>query len=276
MAICCFLVTDAPPFSQSRPRVGSAAGHRYLLPIAVAYRAHRLLLEKVNDVVVGPLIAIVGSDGSGKSTVGEALVAWMAQSRPAALCHLGKQSGNLGRAIGRLPVVGSGVERSIDRKVGQVNGRQRPASPLASLVIYSFALRRLARFRRMLALRRKGVAILADRFPQTAVPAGLDGPGFARVRADRGLARWLAGLERRQFSWMTGFRPDLVLRLNVDVATAVARKPDHKPEALANKIAEIHRLSFNGARIVDLDANRPLEEVLAAAKAAVATMLPPG
>lgn len=229
----------------------------------------------MKNIATAPLIAIVGSDGSGKSTVGEALVAWMAQSRPAALCHLGKQSGNLGRAIGRLPLVGGGMERSIDRKVGQVNGRQRTPSVLASLVIYSFSLRRFARFRRMLALRRRGVAILADRFPQTAVPAGLDGPGFARVRADRGLARRLAALERRQFAWMTGVRPDLVLRLNVDVDTAIARKPDHKRDALANKIAELHRLSFNGARIVDIDANRPLDEVLAAAKAAVAAVLPP-
>jgi thymidylate kinase len=222
---------------------------------------------------VEPLIAIVGSDGSGKSTVGDALLAWLQESRPAALCHLGKQSGNLGRAIGRLPLFGTGMERSIDRTVKRTAMRRPPL--LASLVICAFALRRLARFRRMLALRRKGFTILADRFPQLAVPAGLDGPGFARVQADRGLARRLAAWERRQFDWMTGHRPDLVLRLNVDVATAVARKPDHKPEALAAKIAEIHRLSFNGAPVVDIDANRPLAEVLAAAKAAITTVLPP-
>jgi thymidylate kinase len=220
----------------------------------------------------GPLIAIIGSDGSGKSTVGDALLAWMQASRPTALCHLGKQSGNLGRAIGRLPVVGGGVGRSIDNRVRQAH-EARSVSLMACLVIYAFALRRVARFRRMLALRRRGIAILADRFPQTAVPAALDGPGFARVRADHGIARRLASREAQQFASMIENRPDLVLRLNVDVATAIARKPDHDPRSLALKIADVHRLSFNGAPIVDLDANRPLDEVLAAAKAAVAPFL---
>lgn len=220
----------------------------------------------------GPLIALIGSDGSGKSTIGDALLAWMRASRPTSLCHLGKQSGNLGRAIGRLPLVGGGMGRSIEHRVRLAHGA-KPASLVASLVIYAFALRRVARFRRMLALRRRGTAILADRFPQTAVPPALDGPGFARVRADRGLALRFAEWEARQFRWMVSHRPDLVLRLNVDVATAIARKPDHDPKSLALKIADMHRLSFNGAPIIDLDANRPLDEVLTAAKAAVAPFL---
>jgi len=60
-----------------------------------------------------PLIAIVGSDGSGKSTVGLALLAWMQTQRPTAFCHLGKQTGNIGRAIARLPFVGASADRKI-------------------------------------------------------------------------------------------------------------------------------------------------------------------
>lgn len=221
---------------------------------------------------MGPLIAIVGSDGSGKSTVGEALLAWLREARPAELCHLGKQSGNLGRAIGRLPLLGRRMERTIEDKVREAEGPRGPGI-VEALTIYAFSLRRLHRFRRMLRRRRHGVAILADRFPQVAVPAGLDGPGFGRVLSDRGLARRLAALERRQFEWMTRHRPDLVLRLNVDVDTAMTRKPDHVRARLASKIADLSRLSFAGAPIVDIDATRPIEEVVAHAKAAVAQAL---
>lgn len=221
---------------------------------------------------MAPLIAIVGSDGSGKSTVGEALLAWLRQSGPAELCHLGKQSGNLGRAIGRMPLLGGRMERTIEGKVKQA-GEARGPRLFATLTIYAFTLRRLRRFRRMLRLRRQGVTILADRFPQLALPSAIDGPGFGKVRSDRGLAKRLAALERRQFQWMTSHRPDLVVRLNVDVATAVARKPDHRPAALASKIADIPRLSFSGAPIVDIDATRPIEEVLAEARAAISAVL---
>jgi thymidylate kinase len=228
--------------------------------------------EQAGRDELGALIAIVGSDGSGKSTVGEALLAWLRQSGPAELCHLGKQSGNLGRAVGRMPLLGQRMERTIEDKVKQAEGPRGPGL-IEALTIYAFSLRRLRRFQRMLRHRRSGVTILADRFPQLAVPAGLDGPGFGRVKTDRGIAKRLAALEWRQFEWMTSHRPDLVIRLNVDVATAIARKPDHSRERLAAKIADISRLSFAGAPIVDIDATRPIEEVVAEAKAAVAGTL---
>src|SRR3546814_4040678 len=44
-------------------------------------------------------------------------------------------------------------------------------------------------------------------------------------------------------------------------------------ESLARKIASTPLLLFNGAHIVDIDANQPLAEVLALSMAAVATVL---
>lgn len=218
---------------------------------------------------MGPLIAVVGADGSGKSTVCEALLAWLQESGPAELCHLGIQSDNLARAIGRLPLIGRLVERKVRSKVKKAEN-VRGVGPLEAFVIYLFALRRLRRFRRMLKRRRTGATILTDRFPQLAFPPGLDGPGFARVKADSTFARWLAKKEWQLFEWMTSQPPDLVLRLNIDVETATARKPDHAPELLAKKIASIPKLGFGAAPVIDIDATRPLDEVLAQAKTAIA------
>lgn len=225
---------------------------------------------------LAPLIAIVGCDGSGKSTVSAHLTEWMRRYGPAAAAHLGKQSGNVGRALGRLPLIGHWFQRTIKRKSTSVHEHfadHTAPGLLTALVISLFTLRRQYRFRRMLALRRRGCIIVTDRYPQTALPGAYDGPGLPAGARGSFLVRWLARREHAVFAWMAGYPPDLVLRLNVDLDTACARKPDHSREALARKIAATPRLSYNGAPIVDVDATRPLAEVVAAAEAAVADVM---
>lgn len=225
---------------------------------------------------VAPLIAIIGCDGSGKSTVCEHILAWVSRYGPAATTHLGKQSGNVGRALGRLPLVGTYFERLIRRKTKSVHARVKAdiqPSLLPALVISAFALRRRLRFRRMLALRRRGFIVVTDRFPQMEVPGAYDSPEFPVGARGNVVVRWLARREHAMFVWMTRQRPDLVLRLNVDLDTACARKPDHRRESLARKIAATPLLTYNGAPIVDIDAVQPLAAVLAEAEAAVAGVM---
>lgn len=218
-----------------------------------------------------PLIAVVGCDGSGKSTVTEALCAWMNESRPTRLCHLGKQSGNIGRRIARLPLLGGSLDKSIHAKARNAQTVNGPGL-LAALVIYGFSMRRVRRFERMMQLRRAGQAIVADRFPQVNRPGPMDGLGLASARRS-GLVGLLARRELHHYEAMAETRPDLVLRLNVSLDVAIARKPDHRPSSLARKVADVPRLTFEGAPIVEIDAEQPLAAVLAQAKAAVAAQL---
>lgn len=68
---------------------------------------------------------------------------------------------------------------------------------------------------------------------------------------------------------MASHKPDLVIKLNVDLDVACARKPDHKRESLERKIAITPQLTFGGAQLVDIDANQPLEKVLIDAEKAI-------
>ncbi|MET0230279.1 MAG: hypothetical protein ABW186_05035, partial [Rhodanobacteraceae bacterium] len=76
------------------------------------------------------------------------------------------------------------------------------------------------------------------------------------------MVRWLAARETRLYQQMAAYRPELVIKLGIDVATAHARKPDHAWSELTDKIGVVERLRFNGARILDLDARAPYAEVL--------------
>lgn len=226
---------------------------------------------------MAPLIAIIGSDGSGKSTVCDHMLEWVRRYGPAGRAHLGKQSGNIGRALGQLPLVGAAMDRLIRRKVDGVNDRVKhdlQPTLLPALVISAFTLRRRHRFNRMLALRRQGLIVITDRFPQVEIPGAYDGPAFPDTAS--GGSRLVVALARHEhatFEWMASHRPDLVLRLNVDLDTACRRKPDHRRELLAAKIAVTPLLKYSGAPIVDIDASQSLELVFGDAEAAVARLM---
>ncbi len=239
-------------------------------------REHSGMDRPVPDRAPAPLIAIIGCDGSGKSTVGAQMLLWASGYGPAAAAHLGKQSGNLGRALTRLPVVGAGIGRVIRRKVVGVRQRRdknRTPGLLPALVISAFSVRRVLRFRRMLTLRKQGMIIVTDRYPQLELPHTYDCPGMSADAEGNRLVRWLARWEQEAFEWMTSHSPDMVIRLHVDLDTACERKPDHRREALRDKIASTPLLKFRGAPIAEIDAAQPLEAVLTDARAAVSRML---
>mgnify|MGYP003631218341 FL=1 len=218
-----------------------------------------------------PLIAIVGCDGSGKSTVSRELLAWVAKYGPVASTHLGKQQGNMSRRFAGLPLVGGWFERFIGKKASTVlKSRDKNKAPdfLPALVMHAFTLRRVRRYRRMMALRKQGFIVIADRYPQLDVRGASDGPDMSVGAQGSRFVRWLARREQAYFEWMTSYPPDLVIRLNVDLETAFSRKPDHSREALKRKLAILPRLTFGGAPIVEIDAAQSLEAVVAAAKAA--------
>lgn len=219
---------------------------------------------------LAPLIAVVGSDGSGKSTLAADLLDHVRQSRPAETVYLGLHSGAMGERIRRVPVVGPALERLLSRKAGKTRdpGGKIPGLTTA-LVIYRLSLRRKAAFKRLLALRRRGIAVVTDRYPQTEVAGFYDGPHLSAARPKSALVAWLAARERAAYEWMASFPPTLVIKLHVDLGTALARKPDHDPELIARKISATRDLGFSGAPLVELDATMPYRQELALAKAAV-------
>lgn len=224
---------------------------------------------------LAPLIAVIGCDGSGKSTLAQDLLHWIRHEYgPAETHYLGLKSGQMGQQIKGWPLVGPSFERLLSKKAGQARTKGAKIPGLGTaLVIYAFSLIRKRRFKRVLALRRDGFIVVTDRYPQVEVPGFYDGPGLSAADADSPVIASLAARERRAYEWMSSYVPTLVIRLNIDAATAFSRKPDHAIELLEKKVAVTPLITFNGARIVDLDATMPYAEELDLAKKAAAEVL---
>ena len=218
---------------------------------------------------LAPLIAVVGSDGSGKSTLSADLLAHVQKSRTAESGYLGLGSGEQGRRIGRWPIVGPPLHRFLD---GIADKLREPDEPIPGRLAARYALnkskKRRAKFEQLIERRRAGVTIVTDRYPQIEVPGLHDGPILAG-RATRTRLAAMQAEERALYAEMAAYVPTLVIRLHVDVDTVMARKPDHDRALIIRKVETVPLLAMGGAPIVDIDATIPYEEELALAIAAV-------
>jgi hypothetical protein len=205
-------------------------------------------------------------------------LAQLREEQPTELIYLGQSSGDIVEWIGGLPIIGHAVERYLRRKGDTAHAvDDKPPSPdvPTALVVYLLSRWRHYKFRQMLALNRRGMTVLTDRYPQAEVPGFyFDGPGLNATGPGNALVRWIAARELRLYQRMASHVPALVIRLNIDAETAYARKPDHKLSMLRDKVRVIPTLTFNRAPILDLDGQSPypqvLHKALTAARAAIA------
>ncbi|MCJ2183271.1 hypothetical protein MTR62_11295 [Novosphingobium sp. 1949] len=211
-----------------------------------------------------PCVALVGCDGSGKSTLARDLVSLLDRHSPTTSVYLGLGTGELGLRIARLPLIGRVAERFLSQKANKAhdNPEKRLPGLATALVMFAFSLARMRRFRKLVGLRALGVQVVTDRFPQAEIAGSFDGPGLVWTRKGSRAVEQLARWEHSLYEHMAAIRPTLVIRLNVDVDTAMNRKPDHKRALLEKKMGVIPKLTFGGAPIVDVDASRPYNEVL--------------
>ena len=209
--------------------------------------------QNTSSACITGLIAVVGSDGTGKSTLTADLVKNLQQHRPTERRYLGLISGEDGDKIKKLPFIGVWLERRLAAKSDKTQRMSnRPPALWAALIMYGFSLWRASNLRKVRRLAQSGVE-----------------------RAKGWLLSRLAARERRLYQRMAVYRPELIIRLDIDVDTAFSRKPDHSYEELEDKISAMVRLQYNGARIIELDARAPYDEVLSNALNAISAVVNP-
>ncbi|HEY0211675.1 hypothetical protein [Acerihabitans sp.] len=234
--------------------------------------------QQIRPIAIHPpvrVIAITGCDGSGKSTLAASLVSHLSAQDSPELLYLGQSSGRIGEWIGGLPIIGAAVGRYLQAKSNLVH--ERPSTPpgnVTTLVIYLLSCWRTYKFRRMLAKSRRGRLLITDRYPQAEV-AGfrVDGPQLAKTVGGNLWVRALRKREQKLYLWMASYPPLLLIRLDIDEQTAHSRKPDHRLAALREKIRVIPLLTFNGAKILELDGREPAGKILEESLRAIRTSL---
>jgi len=225
----------------------------------------------ITPTVIPNMVAIVGCDGSGKSTITADLIKTMQKIRPTERRYLGLISGEDGDKIKKLPIIGVWLERRLAKKSEKTQSMRSEAPPLwAAFIMYALSCWRSSNFHKARALAESGVLVIADRYPQAEISGfHYDGPGLGVERVKGWLLKEMAKKEVVIYEKLANYQPELIIRLDIDVETAFARKPDHSYQELSDKIGVMRQLNYNGANILDLDSRKPYDEVLASVVAAV-------
>jgi hypothetical protein len=216
----------------------------------------------------GCVIAVVGVDGSGKSTVVAAIRAWLSPEVDVVPLYFGTGAGRpslLLRPFKWLVPLMTRFLKTKPKGASHGNISDRPPGLLYSLLLAVWATI-VAREKRnkLLAARRgaqRGLVIVTDRYPQHEIVGFNDGPLLTRLTR---VPNWLLGFEAAAYMLARRLPPELVVKLDVLAETAARREPDMDPTLIRQRIADLRRLTFAGARTVQIDAERPLNDVIRA------------
>lgn len=205
------------------------------------------------------LIAVVGCDGTGKSTLTTDLVKSLQQHWQTERRYLGLLSGEDGDKIKRLPLVGVWLERRLAAKSSKTQSMKTKSPALwAAVIMYCFSLRRMANLRKVQRLAQSGVLVVSDRFPQAEISGFYyDGPGIGVERATGKISMFLAQRERRLYQQMAQYRPELIIRLGIDIETAISASLTMTMPSCRTKSVLCRRLAITAQKFLRLIPERP-------------------
>ncbi len=228
----------------------------------------------------GAVIGVVGSDGSGKSTVVGEVSRWLGEFLSVATIHGGKPPPSVPTALPRLllPLLRRMMPgyRSTRIELRAAVATEPAAMRTGPLFLFALRAVMLAYERKKLLIRahRKaanGTLVLSDRYP-TRQPGVPEGAMLHFLREDpRSLYRWLARVEERTYEEIP--QPDLILRLDVPLELAVQRnltrsKPGgpEPTEYLRQRHAKSSELEFAGVPTYRIRTDTMVEETVRAVK----------
>jgi hypothetical protein len=214
----------------------------------------------------GCVVAIVGVDGSGKSTSVSAMREWLSVKIDVVPIYFGTGDGRPSLLLRPLKLIAPLVTRMMKSKPncashGKISGATPGMLYSVLLMIWAVAVA-LDKRKKLVDAQRgshRGLFVLTDRYPQNEIVGFNDGPLLPRLTT---VPRWLRRFEETTYARAGKMKPDLVIKLMVNPETAAEREPTMDPVVIRNRIAALQRIEFAGARIVRVDAEQPLTEVL--------------
>jgi thymidylate kinase len=233
---------------------------RHSRPVDVTRKLWRLSLERARRlrskppprkrlVRGGAIIALVGADGAGKTTVVDGLCEWLSTEFAVTKVHLGKP------AWSRATYVVSAALRA--RSIflillGRDRGA-RGATKAATLSALATARDRYRAYARAARFSLAGGLVICDRFPLPQLTL-MDAPRIEKALGGDTPGRIAAAMSRLEQEYYRRLAPpDVLFVLRVDPEIAVGRQPSDAPDFIRSRWREIWDVDWQplGAHVID-------------------------
>lgn len=230
------------------------------------------LLPRFRLASGGAMIAVLGGDGSGKSTAVEELGNWLGGEFDVRRIHLGKPRWSATTYGIRAAFKVARVSRDAMRRTepDQTFGAVESEGGYRAMAwLVCTARDRYLTYRKARRFANRGGIVVSDRYPHPALTS-MDVPLIGQLGGSRPagrLAETLQSIERGYHDRIEP--PEFVAVLRVDPDTAARRKTDEPAEYVKRRVAEIWKIDWEAASVSVIDARRPPEEVAAELKSLI-------
>lgn len=224
----------------------------------------------------GLIIAVIGADGSGKSSVIKNLKATFSNKLDVYRIYFGRGDGRISfsrkmllNAKGKLDA--TPTTNHSDLRVKQTSSEKKNgfiANIYKCLMAFLVANEKRRNFKLMKTAKNKGMLVICDRFPQNQVMGYNDGPLLNHLAKSKNpIFKALSSLEAKIYAKAENNPPDVLFKLIADASIVEARKPNETPlESLKKKIEGVKKIQFRNCEVVTVDAAQPFDVVLSEVK----------
>jgi hypothetical protein len=218
----------------------------------------------------GLTIAVVGSDGAGKSTIVNELSRWLSWRLTVFTYYMGwSQPSTITGMAGLVSRIFGYAYRKSRALFGEKNPVSRllhvPRSLFESLHRIGIAKDLYGRYVAGQRNASQGALVVYDRYPLEAVRVAdrfKDGPQIASIHRNR-MGPLAAALSRVEQNTYRRIRPpDHLFVLQVSPGVASQRKPGHNLKMLEVKSQGFNEMERDGLRITEVHADQSLDQVL--------------
>lgn len=237
----------------------------YRLRMIIAYLLKRPIKRKM-FVNGGIMIAIVGGDGAGKSTLINKLYNWLKNEFGVDKVHFGKPPWSLLTVTTRsLMKIFRFFTRQpfLEAPIVYTSDHEKILFPGTSWAIRELctARDRLHLYRKVRRLTTNGHIVFMDRFPVENIKF-MESPQIRRMyngSPKSGLIQWLINKEESIYRFISP--PDLMLVIRVDPEISVQRKKEEDEFSVRARATEIWNYPWDTDKVILLDGSRSSEEV---------------
>lgn len=228
------------------------------------------LIKKVT-LSGGKIIAFVGTDGSGKSTVSSDIYKWMSAKIECKKYYMGTGDGKTTLKASTLKNANKYIGRNQinnDNLYHHISFFKNPFIFLKKYLKMSMILdvekNNNKKIKEMFIYKLNGGNSILDRYPQIEVAGQNDGPKmpiYSNIFGNTFFMKMNIKKEQKYLSIVKKIKPDIIFRMNITAEETLKRKDEIKDVDLAQKkIDDLMNIHFDGSKVYDINTQQNYED----------------